>query len=99
MEYNDLARLAIEKLQMMPDANRLGFYKENGEIMSIPSFSEALTMSHDNLIRVLRKCPASDLFGALKSQLNKETLFYDEAIKMMKLLVHKNLSAALCVLD
>ena len=56
-------------------------------------------MSHKKLIRVLRLCPASELFGALKSQLNKETLHYGEAIKMTIQLVNKHLSAAQSVLD
>ena len=50
-------------------------------------------MSHKKLIRVLRQCPASELFGALKSQLNRETLHYGEAIRMMKQLVNKHLNA------
>ena len=100
MDGNDLVRLAHKKLNLMPIENRLSLYETNGtiKIVSVPSFSEALTMPHENLIRVLRKCPASELFGALKDQLNKETLYYDEAIKMVKRLVHENLKAKPSVL-
>ena len=85
----------------MPDANRLSFKTRGGRniIVLIPSFNDALTMSHKKLIRVLRLCPASELFGALKSQLNKETLHYGEAIRMMKQLENKHLIVAQGVLD
>ena len=47
-----------------------------------------MNMSHKKLLKVLRRCPVSEHFGALESQLNRQTLSYDEAIKMVKTLVH-----------
>ena len=55
-------------------------------------------MSHKRLLRVLRRCPASPLFGTLGSHINRQSLNYSEAIKMVKALVHKKHIGELLVL-
>ena len=56
----------------MPIENIKGLVEDGRvKILSLPRLSFAITMNNRKLIRVLRFCPLSDLFGCPSKELNE----------------------------
>ena len=68
--------LANTKLRLLPAELLSEFLKADGSvhIRGLPSMQEVKRMKHEQLLRVLRECPASDYFGQSKVKLNANTL-------------------------
>ena len=65
----------MEKIENMPEEN-ISVVVWQGEIhmCNLPSLKQLVTTSHEELVRVLRFCPMSPLYGCTEAQLSELTI-------------------------
>ena len=91
-EKKYLVGVARKKMQEMPLEN-LNALLSNGRVrvLSLPKLEDAISMSQEKLLRLLRCCPLSDFFGELTENLNERTLSKAQCQVVVCRLIKENL--------